>query len=327
MAKDFTYTGGVVAVKETYLLKDKILKLCEASAEDAFRALQESGFGKGAEVNSVHDYERLLTADERDLDEFVREYAATNAEKAYLLSPRDFHNAKALVKVEYLKADDTSAMLAPDGLYTSAYLADCIKNGGYKETEGELFKAIETAVELFTGDNEGKEVSGAEVGMIFDKALYSSLAKACAHNSFLKKAVAAKADMTNILTALRSQTPEYAALSYVSGGKLKDKQLENLFSEDKEKAVQAFNNTDYKDFVKKCIEQKSAGLPLTEAEKLADSLECGLLSVRKYELKKSQPFLYYVFRRRAENINVRILFVCLLSGMPEQEIKRRLRLV
>ncbi|MDE6667852.1 MAG: hypothetical protein K2K38_05845, partial [Clostridia bacterium] len=95
MHKSVDYVNGVIAVKEVYLLGDKISKLCDASAEDAFRAVSEGGFGKGADAVSVYEYEKLLYADERDLDAFIREYATTNAEKAYLLSPRDFHNAKA----------------------------------------------------------------------------------------------------------------------------------------------------------------------------------------------------------------------------------------
>ena len=64
---------------------------------------------------------------------------------------------------------------------------------------------------------------------------------------------------------------------------------------------------------------------MTEAERGLDSLETRLLAEHRYELKKTQPFLYYVFRRRAENANLRIVFVCLLAGMEERQIKSRLR--
>ena len=66
---------------------------------------------------------------------------------------------------------------------------------------------------------------------------------------------------------------------------------------------------------------------MTEAERELASLEFDFLDVKKYELKATQPFLYYVFRRRAENQNVRIVFACRLAGLGEQEIKRRLRAV
>ncbi len=327
MVKDITYTSGVIAVKEKFLLKDKIYKLCEGSAQDAFRTLSESGFGKGAEASSVCDYERLLQADMCDLDVFIREYAATKAEKEYLLSPRDFHNAKSLVKAKYLNlsGESANAMLAPDGMYEAQYLREITESGAYANYGGELFKAIQQAMSLFCGENEGNGVGGAEIGRIFDKALFRHLSAACANNRFLKKTVAAKADMTNILTALRSNTPEYAALSYVEGGILKQETLEKLFDGDAERITEAFASTPYGAFVKACIEQKNDGLPMTEAERLADSFEIDALAEKKYELKNRQPFLYYVFRRRTENANVRILFVCLLAGMSGNEIKKRLR--
>ena len=324
MAKDVIYTNGIIAVKENSLLKDKIFKLCEGSAEDAFRALIECGFGKGAEVDSLYDFEKLLQADESDLDAFIREYAPDEAVAAYLLSPRDFHNAKALVKAEYLniKVDD---MLAPKGLIEPSQIAECIKNKAYSGVNEYLAKAIKEACELFGSEEGNAQVSGAEVGIIFDKALYEHFSKACSKNSFLKKVVAAKADMTNILTALRSQTPEYASSFYLSGGKLSNETLLKLFNEDVEKAERALDGTDYKDFAKTCFAQKNAGQPLTEGEKILESFETDLLSKNKYELKRTQPFLYYVFRRRAENANVRILFVCLLAGMNENDLKKRLR--
>ena len=55
MVKDATYTNGVIAVKEKYLLKDKIFKMCEGGAEEALRALTDSGFGRGTEIASVYE--------------------------------------------------------------------------------------------------------------------------------------------------------------------------------------------------------------------------------------------------------------------------------
>lgn len=333
MSKDVLYTNGIIAVREQSLLKDKILKLCEGSAEEAFRILSDSGFGKGAEAVSAHEYERLLSADEADLDGFIREYAPTNAEREYLLSPRDFHNAKAAVKAEYLKlsAEQTAPLFAPDGIYTAAHIVSAVKNGVTSALNGELAEAIKNAAELFSENEENseneteKEVAGAEIGIIFDKALYSHLFKACRRNLFLKKCIAQKADMLNILTALRAQTPEYAEVNYVCGGNLKEKQLNSLFGENGAINENALEGTSAEEFFRTCLKQKNAGLPMTEAERWLDSLETRLLAEHRYELKKTQPFLYYVFRRRAENANLRIVFVCLLAGMEERQIKSRLR--
>ena len=322
MGKDLTYTNGVIAVREKYLLKDKILKLCETSAEDALRSLLESGFGKGVEISTVYDYEKLVVEDERSIDEFIREYAPSKAEIEYLLSPRDFHNAKALVKAVYLKLE-AEKLLAPDGLVPAEKIFECIRDGNLQPLNKHLQAAITESVALFDEDN----ATGAEIGVIFEKAQFAHLCETCSKNAILKKLIATKADMTNILTALRSDSEEYARKCFVSGGKLSENKLLKLFDEDKVRALQEFKGTPYYDFIKSCIDAKSAGFPLTQAEKISESYEAEYFTARKYDLKRSQPFLYYVFRRRAENANVRILFVCLLAGMREQEIKRRLRAV
>ena len=322
MGKDLTYTNGVIAVREKYLLKDKILKLCETSAEEALRSVLESGFGKGVEISSVYDYEQLVSADERSIDEFIREYAPSKSELEYLLSPRDFHNAKALMKAIYQKLD-AEKLLAPDGLIPAEKIFECIKSGNLEPLNIHLQDAVAEAMQLFEEDN----ATGAEIGVIFEKAQFAHLSAVCSKNLLLKKIIAVKADMTNILTALRSDSAEYAQKCFVDGGKLTEAKLLNLFDENKTVAAQTFKGTPYYDFVKSCLDAKSAGQPLTQAEKISESYEAEYFTARKYELKRSQPFLYYVFRRRAENSNVRILFVCLLAGMRETEIKRRLRAV
>ncbi|MGN0813996.1 MAG: V-type ATPase subunit [Candidatus Coproplasma sp.] len=322
MAIDVLYTNGVIAAMEKYLLKDKILKLCESDAESALRSITDSGFGKGAEVASAYDYEQLLSADERAIDAFIREYSPSNAEATYLLAPRDFHNAKALVKAHYLDLD-AEKLLAPEGLVPVSVISGCIKEENYSPLGSELGEAVKAAAELFSEDVNG--VSGSEVGFVFEKALYAHLSKSCRKNRLLAKLIAAKADMTNILTALRSPDAEYAAKRYVGGGTLDVKKLEKLFDDDAERAARALSDTPYAQFYAKCLEDKSAGRPMTQAEKMLESYETEYFSAKKYELVNNQPFLYYVFRRRAENENVRILFVCLLAGLSDSEIKNRLR--
>ena len=320
MGKDVIYTNGVIAYREKFLLKDKLLKLCEGTAEDAFKSLNESGYGNGAEAASLYDYELLTAAEESALDDFIREYAPSRAEKAYLLAPRDFHNAKAILKAEYLGAD-AEKMLAPDGEIPISDLSVSLRSGDFSSLGKELGKTAKEAAELLK--EEG--ASGAEIGGVFERGLYKYLAAVSSKNKVLKKLLAAKADMTNILTALRSSDKGYAEKMYVDGGRRTKKHLAPLFGDEREKAARCLDDTPYAAFAKKCFDAKEAGMPLTEAERLRDSYDADFFAPRKYELEKNQPFLYYVFRRRAENANVRIVFVCLLAGMREQDIKKRLR--
>ncbi|MCD8041258.1 MAG: V-type ATPase subunit [Clostridia bacterium] len=319
MAVDSLFTNGIIAVREKYLLKDKIVRMCEVGADEAFRMLVESGFGAGESVSSVYEYEKLLLADSRSTDDFIREFCPSKAALHYLLAPRDFHNAKAVAKAEHL-GTDPAAMLAPDGVIPAGDIQACFRSGDFTPLYGELGKACSAAKEYFSQENS----SGAEVGAIFDKALYEHLKNVCGKNKTLKNFVSEKADMTNILTAMRSADADFAAKYYVKGGSISFDTLSKIFSGEEE-ALKAFQGSGKQDFVKLCFAAKAEGKPLTEAEKRLSSYEADALAVNKYDLKANLPFLYYVLRRRTENENVRIVFVCLLNGMPEREIKSRLR--
>lgn len=320
---DTNYTNGVIAAKEKRLLKEKLYRLCELSAEESFRALLDSGFGGGAETaTSVYDFEKLIEKEEGDLDEFIRQYSPSLAEKEYLLSPRDFHNAKALIKAAHLERS-AEGMLSPDGMIAKSLLADCVKSGDFtpiKQLNAYLGGACEETTALLA-----EESSGAKTGEIFEKALQKHLFQMVKRKSVLKKLLLAKADMMNILIAFRAGDAEAAQEKYLPIGTLKKEDLDGLFTEDTEKAIKCFSGTPYKAFVESCFSAKEKGLPYTEAEKILAGYDVAYFAERKYELEKNEPFLYYVYRRRVENANVRIVFVCLLAGLSEQDVKKRLR--
>ena len=313
---DPIYTNGVIAVKERSLLGDKILRFTEMTAEEVLRTLHESGFGSGAEST---EGEALCEAEERSLDAFIREYAPSLTELGFLLSPRDFHNAKALIKAAKLNAD-AEKLLAPEGLVAVADISAAISKQDYSLLSGELADAVREAL-------ENEKLTGAEIGAIFDVALYKHLHALCKWRKVLKKLLAGRADRLNILTAMRSSDREFAEKLFVGGGTLGKKEFELIFSEDKEVSAKALDKTAYKQFYAQCFAAKEKGLPFTEAERALESFEAEHFAERRFELEGREPFLYYVFRRRAEIQNVRIILVCLNAGLSAQDIKRRLRAV
>lgn len=313
---DPIFTNGVIAVRERRLLGEKVLRFAEMTAEDVLRALRESGFGSGAE--SV-DGEALCEAEERALDLFIREYAPSQTELKYLLSPRDFHNAKALCKAEKL---NTSAekLLAFEGLVPVSELTDAIISGRYGALGNIMGGAVKEVL-------ESDATTGAEIGAIFDKALYRYLGASCRRSPLLRKLLAGRADRTNILTAVRASERGIAEKQYVGGGTLKFEKLAEVFDSDRQKAEKALDKTPLKDFYSMCLAAKEKGAPFTDAERALESYEAEYFLKKRYELEGKQPFLYYVFRRRAEIQNVRIILVCLKVGLGAHEIKRRLRAV
>ena len=310
------FTNGVIAVKERLLLGDKLLRFTELTAQEVMRALKESGFGNA----EAEDGETLVRGEEGALDDFIREYAPSPVEREYLLAPRDFHNAKAIVKAKKLSLD-AAPMLAPDGLRPASVIASVIEGGSYEALGTELGGAVKEALER-------EDLTGAQVGALFDKALFRHLQTVCKLNFRIRKLLAGRADRTNILTAMRAAGDRALAEAlYVGGGKISVKTLAGIFDENAERAARALDKTPCAEFYKLCLTAREKGLPLTEAERALESFEAEYFQERRFELEGKEPFLYYVFRRRAEIQNVRIILVCLNAGLSSQEIKKRLRAI
>lgn len=321
MAVDLSYTEGVIAARDKYLLKDRVFRLCEMTAEDAFRSLLEYGFGGGAETaSSVYDYEKLIVYEENALDAFILEFTPSEAEAAYLLSPRDFHNAKALLKAKLLSAA-AEKMLCSRGLVAIEDLSACVQAGEY--TALSAFPHLKTACErVEKAFADEKTLSGMEIGLLFERAMYRHLLQNCKRSGALKRSIAAKIDMTNLLTVFRLRGEESISDFIIEGGKLRADELA-LAASDSWKDGAAYRY--YGEFVQLCRLSKERGTPFTAAEKYRDSYDVIKLAEHRYELKRNEPFLYYVLRRKAENANIRIIFALQLLGASEQEMKSRLR--
>ncbi len=313
---NYLYTNGVIAVREKRLLKDKIYRLAELSEADAFRMLFECGFGGGEETKDV---ETLLLKEEKSIDLFIREYAPSKADLAYLLAPRDFHNAKALLKSEYLKTE-AEEMLSPAGEIPIETLKQAIATKDYDALNEPLQEALREAEALFQKE-EG--ASGAEIGVLFERALYRYLLAVCKWKKHLKRILIGKIDRTNLLTAFRSKTQEQAEKMYLDGGKLTKETLQKVFLPEEE-AEKAFIDSPYQEFTDLCFTAKKSGKPFTEAEKVLRSFESEYLK-ENTQCDKNLKFLSYVFTRRAEAENVRTVFVAKAAGMDETRIKLRLR--
>ncbi|MDD6994710.1 MAG: V-type ATPase subunit [Candidatus Borkfalkiaceae bacterium] len=324
-----TYVNGVIAAKEKYFLKEKLLRLIETDAENALRALKESGFGGAAAAAEENcSAETLIAAQEAETNAFIREYAASEAEKEYFLSPLDCHNVKAYFKAACTGADVTN-MLADEGLVPLSRIQESFLKDDYSALPAYLQSAVREAKKICKDGAAGK---GAEIGAAFEKALFYHLAVVLKKHVALKQLLAEKADLTNLVTALRAANFEKAKEQFVCGGKLRAEDYAFCFAENAEQAESLARKTgasgkagarmrDLFDIYKRVKETGS----YAEAEKRLAQTELDFFERKKYELTGSDPFLYYVLRRKTECADVRIALVCLNAGMKESEIKKRLR--
>ncbi len=323
MKRDVLYIDGIIAVREVDLLGDKILKMCEGSLDDAIRLLRESGFGAlDVSLDLAEGFENLILAEERAIDTFILEHAPDDTTLAFLLTPRDYHNAKALVKAKALNSS-AEDMLAPQGLIPIDELKASINTGVCPDTmPKQLAKAVTDALAIV---EEG--ANGMRIGALFEKALYAHLKSIVKFQRTLKKLLVEKIDMTNVLCVLRMGDFSLAKDYLIEGGKLKGDELKLLLSEDEKERLTFIESSPYKQFMSIAYTAYEAKLPQTQAERIVALLELTEYHSRQYDLKGTEPFLYYVLRRRMEVCNVRVILVCLSAGMDGDAIKRRLRYI
>lgn len=241
-----TYVNGVIAAKEKYFLGEKLLRLTETDAASALRALKESGFGGDSESAengnfSTDEAETLIAAEEAKTNAFIREYAGSEAEREYFLSPLDCHNVKAYFKAKITGAE-AAEMLAPEGAVPLKKIAEAFEKEDFSLLPAYLGAAVKQAENVCENGAAGK---GAEVGAAFEKALYGHLLEACKGagkaRRALRGALQEKADLTNLVTALRSSSESAAAKQYVPCGLLSAEDFGFCFAESGELAEKAYN--------------------------------------------------------------------------------------
>lgn len=314
-----TYVNGVIAAKEQYFLKDKLLRCCETDAVTALRILKESGFG-GAGNGENCSVEDLIAAEEREINRFIREYAANEAEREYFLAPSDTHNVKAFFKANALLADVTP-MLAAEGTLPIERVAACFEKGDFSALPAYLAEAVYEAQTICA---DGTEEKGAAVGAAFERRLYEHLSKACRYHGALRRLLSKKADLTNFVVALRSATIEEAESGYVTGGKTPTSAFAFIFEADEDKSRASAQKSGAEEYYLTYEKCRAAG-NCSIAEKAAQEAEIDYFEEKKCELSGKESFLYYVLRKKTQCFNVRLIAVCLNAGLKESEIKKRLR--
>ncbi len=347
-------TNGAIAVKETKLLSSKIPSLASGSYAEAVKALKESGFGAGYEGA---DGEELCLAEERALDKFITEYAPSERERAFLLAPRDFHNALAIVKAK-TAGISAEGMFAPEGLYTLGELyaaaeeaekrvARQIEEGERQKPQAgkvqkilinlkqkvaknnavcgvcpELFEAFERAFEISLA---GRPLTGARAGALFACAQFGYLKRISSKSRVLKELLAGRADRSNLLAAMRLKGGEFTEDIFLVGGRIPLKEIAAFPTASKEEQLKTASKADLADFCKLLLPCAEKGLPFTQAERELEGFEAEYFYSKRFELSGKQPYLYYAFRRREDVKNARTALVGLNAGLSEGEILSRLK--
>ncbi|MDE6302250.1 MAG: V-type ATPase subunit, partial [Clostridia bacterium] len=130
MSDKFVYQNARVKSMESSLFTaQSVGRLLDCtSAQSAFRALLDMGFGAGTSVEHGN-FDALFAYEEEKAAEFLHEFNVDGALDAFLIQ-YDFLNLKALFKSG---VTGKAAVLAPDGLYHTDDIKSWIEQDGMSD--------------------------------------------------------------------------------------------------------------------------------------------------------------------------------------------------
>jgi V/A-type H+-transporting ATPase subunit C len=330
VANDIQYAYAVArirAIERRLLDRGKIDRMVDAkSPEEAFKILVDADYGYSAgEVSSAFEYETLLREEQKKVYKLLKEIAPQPEIFNLFLEKNDFHNAKVILKSEFLgrEFDD---ILMDAGTIPASKLKIMIKDRNMTGMPSTMRKAIEESIDTFnrTGDPQS-------IDLILDSATYTHMKEIAERSQvkFLMDLVKVFIDLTNIKTFLRvkrlKKSWDFLNKILIPGGRIDFKVFIEYLETPLEGFIEALKYTPYGAFCEEgIIDYQNTG-SLTKLEKLTDNYVIQFIKKAKYVAFGIEPLVAYLMAKENEIKIVRIIMVGKINNISNEIIRERLR--
>ncbi len=307
--------------KEGNLLsKERLMRMTEAkTVSDAMRVLLEVNYA-AAFIPEKDDFYSLLDEEERLTAAFVREAAPKDSGIECYFLRNDYHNLKVLFKQKYANLTDIDGLILPDGNYTFGYLKE-----RFDQNKVDFSPFAEKACEKINKAFEAGIGTPRLIDVTLDKAMYDEINSRLDKNAdkYIKLYFQANADLTNILSYLRVEKIgagiNFFTENFIDGGKVSEKEFLS-FSGDKNKLSNYLAGSYLKEFADKVLSDDFAAYETAQDEYLLK-----IFSVNKTDMFSVAPILGYYLAKLNEIKVIRVVLVCIKNGVPEDQMKKRVR--
>lgn len=305
------------------LTPSSLAKIGESgNVEELLRQLSE----RGVEIATGADGHLMVEdALERFFDECITEVEKSVPDPrwvALLRYPYDAHNIKTLLKCR-VRGKDPQALLIPLGTVSPETATEALRTEDYSVFPEAMGAAISDAAETFA-----KTTDPQLIDAIIDSACYRDLlALADSYpGAVFGKAVRAKIDMTNVITAIRigrmsEMSVEYFLRHLIGGGKLSEAFFKEHFGAGEDALLFAASKNGYPTLAKAVGER----LRLSELEKLCETPINEIIRWSAGEPMDVKVVYAYLCDRDKEIKNIRILLAAMQAGRSPEQIRELLR--
>lgn len=318
MEKLYPYAVAKIKVKENHLLTNSNLEqlASEDSIERIVSILREKGYDFDI-VERYEDYEIVLEKAEETLYKLIKEILEDDDIVKIFLSKNDYYNIKLALKSQIQGKEYTNKLLN-SGTILKEDILSIMENKEYERLEKNMKQAIVEAMDLYEKTNKPFIIDA-----ILDRQCFSNMKELAQKldNEFIIKYIEKLIDITNIKTFFRIRKiykDKYILeVSYIEGGKISLNTFVDNLEEDEQNLKYKFIG--FSDTIEQAIYNYNS------LDKFCDNYIMNYMKEAKLKSLTIEPILAYIYAKKTEFKNIRIIFTGKLNHISTGKIKERLR--
>ena len=318
MEKIYPYAVAKIRVKEGRLLTKANLEnlASEKSIDRIVSVLRERGYDFDL-VARYEDYGTVLRKTQEDLYKLVREIIDEKDIVDIFLSKNDYYNIKLILKSQ-IENKDYKENLVDTGSISKEDIASIMEDEKYDRLDDTTKNAIDEARKMYE-----KTKMPFVIDAILDRACFykmRNLSKII-DNEFKLTYITKLIDITNIQAFFRVRKmykkPEIFEISYIEGGKISLATFMENFNEDEQNLKYKFMG--FSDTIEQAIYNYK------NLDIFCDNYMMNYMKEAKLKSLTIEPIVAYIYAKKTEFKNIRIIFTGKLNGISPEKIKERLR--
>lgn len=318
MEKIYPYAVAKIKVKENRLLTNANLE--QLAQENDIKRIVSDLIDRDYKFDMVQRYEDygiVLKKAEEEVYHLIREIVEENDMLEIFLSRNDYYNIKLILKSK-IEGKDYQDKLLNSGTYPTQKLVSIMENKEYDRLDKKMKQAIQEATQLYE-----KTKMPFVIDAILDKACFSKIKTLANHlnNEFIIKYIEKLIDITNIKTFFRVRKIYHDKflfeVSYIEGGKITLHTFMENFEEEEQSLKYKFMG--FSDTIGQAVENYES------LDKFCDNYIMSYMKDAKLKSLTIEPILAFIYAKRTEFKNIRIILTGKLNNISAEKIKERLR--
>lgn len=323
----YIFCASLIRASENRFLPEaELVKAAEAKDfDEAMAVVASHGYGDGKPLENPRSFVNILNEEETEAYEMVFSALPERNELDLLKLPKDYHNAKAILKAEFLNTSP-EPYLVLGGLLKREALIEMIKDRNYAFLSTEMKEAIAEAIDIFSKGRDPQEVD-----IILDKACYKEMyARAEAFgNSFLLDYIRLSIDLLNVTTFVRLKQMkkpwDFFKKVFLEGGNIKENIFVGGYEEPYQQLAERFAPYGFREIIEKgAVAARDTGL-YSLMEKLCDNKRIEFIKNSRFVSFGIEPAIAYIVAKESEIKNLRMILNGKIANTPKEVILERLR--